>query len=45
MEGGHEWYRFMRGKRISDSENVKSLKMNGECITYNNEIKESIKEF
>ena len=33
MEGGRDWYRFMRGEGMSDCENVESLKVNGECIT------------
>ena len=40
MEGRREWYRFMRGESMSDSKNVKNLKVNGECITDKNEIKE-----
>ena len=30
---------------MSDSENVESLKVNGECITDKNNIRKSIKEF
>ena len=45
LEGGRDWYRFMRGESMSDCQNVKSLKVNGECITDKNEIRESIKEF
>ena len=33
MEGGGEWYRFMREERMLDSEDVKVLKVNGECVT------------
>ena len=37
MEGGHDWYRFMRGEGMSDSEHVESLKVNGACISDKNE--------
>ena len=45
LEGGHEWYRFLRGERMSGSENVESLKVNGEKITDKEKMKESVKEF
>ena len=36
MEGGRDWYRFMREESMSDCENVESWKVNGECITDKN---------
>ncbi|MPC31567.1 hypothetical protein E2C01_024861 [Portunus trituberculatus] len=45
MEGGREWYKFMRGENISEKIGVKSLKVNGEVITEKNEIREAIGQF
>ena len=42
IEGGREWYKFLRGENMSEGENVESLKMNGEVITEKEKIKESI---
>ena len=33
LEGGREWYRFMRGESMIESEDVKVLKVNDECVT------------
>ncbi len=32
LEGGREWYKFLRGESISDSENVECLKVNDEAL-------------
>ena len=45
LEGGHEWYRFLRGEVMTDSENVKNLRVNGECVSDKRRIKGAIKEF
>ena len=45
LEGGREWYRFLRGEKMPDSENVESLKVNGELVTDKEKICECIKEF
>ena len=45
MEGGREWYRFLRGENASDSENVESLKVNGEIVTDRERMREAIGEF
>ena len=45
LEGGREWYRFMRGEQMAERENVESLKVNGECITEKEKMKEAVKEF
>ena len=45
VECSRELNRFMKGDIMSDSENVKSLKVSGECVTDKNNITESIKEF
>ncbi|XP_050718462.1 uncharacterized protein LOC126999703 [Eriocheir sinensis] len=45
LDGGREWYRFLRDERMSDSENVESLKVNGEKITDKEKMRESIREF
>ena len=44
MEGGREWYRFLRGEGMPDSENVESLKVNGAVVTDKEEIRR-VKEF
>ena len=33
MEGGCEWYKFLRGENMSSSAGVESLKVNGEVVT------------
>lgn len=33
LEGGCEWDRFQRGERMSDNDNLESLKVNDELIT------------
>ena len=45
MEGGREWYRFLRGEGMPDSENVESLKVNGAVVTDKEEMRRAIKEF
>ena len=45
VEGGREWYRFLRGEQMSDREDVESLKVNGVCVTDKQEMKVAIKEF
>ena len=45
VEGGREWYRFLRGERMPDSENVESLKVNGALVTEKEDIRRVVKEF
>ena len=45
LEGGREWYRFMRGEQMSDGEKLESLKVNGVCVTDKERMKDAIKEF
>ena len=45
MQGCREWYKFLRGERMSDSESVESFKVNGEVVTDKEKMKECIKEF
>ena len=45
MEGGREWYRFMRGESMTENGDVKVLKVNGECITDEKRMKDAIKQF
>ncbi|MPC57923.1 hypothetical protein E2C01_051915 [Portunus trituberculatus] len=33
VEGGREWYRFLRGEGLPDSENEESLRVNGALVT------------
>lgn len=45
MEGGCEWYRFLGGEEMQDHENVESLTVNGEYMTDEDKIRESIENF
>ena len=45
LEGGREWYRFMRGESMTESEDVKTLIVNGVCVTDEKEIQEAVKMF
>ncbi|MPD06667.1 hypothetical protein E2C01_102491 [Portunus trituberculatus] len=45
MEGGREWYKFMKGENMSENFDVWSLKVNGEVITEKNKIREAIRQF
>ena len=45
LQGGREWYRFMRGESINENEDVQTLKVNEECVTDERIIKEAVKEF
>ena len=45
VEGGQEWYRFLRGEQFSDGGGVESLKVNGELVTDKKKMKECIKDF
>ena len=33
LEGGREWYRFLRGEGMPDRESVEGLRVNGEYVT------------
>ena len=45
VQGGREWYRFLRGEGMSDSENVESLRVNGALVTHKEEMRKAVKEF
>ena len=45
LEGGREWYIFLRGERMNETKDVKGLRVNGEWVTDEKEIKESVKKF
>ncbi|XP_063857805.1 uncharacterized protein LOC135099405 isoform X1 [Scylla paramamosain] len=45
MEGGREWYKFMRGENMSGSVGVERLKVEGVVITEKDGIREAIKGF
>ena len=45
MEGGREWYKFLRGENVSDSVGVESLKVNGEVVTEKEGMREAIRQF
>ena len=45
MEGGREWYKFLRGENMSSNAGVESLKVNGEVITEKEGMREAIKQF
>ena len=45
VEGGREWYRFLRGEGMSVSENVESLRVNGAVVTDKEEMRKAVKEF
>ncbi|MPC24152.1 hypothetical protein E2C01_017228 [Portunus trituberculatus] len=45
VEGGQEWYRFLRGEGMPDSENVESLRVNGALVTDKEDMRRVIKEF
>ena len=45
LQGGREWYRFMRGENITESEGVKDLKVNDRYVSDEEEMKEAVKMF
>ena len=45
LQGGREWYRFMRGESVTENEDVKALKVNDEYVTDEEEMKEAVKMF
>ncbi|MPC63693.1 hypothetical protein E2C01_057795 [Portunus trituberculatus] len=45
VEGRREWYRFLRGEGMPDSENVESLRVNGALVTDKEDMRRVIKEF
>lgn len=45
LEGGHEWYSFLRRNRMRNSENAECLKVNDEIIPDKMKLKESVKAF
>lgn len=45
LEGGRKLYRFFRGEGMMDDAKVESLRVHGECVTDEEKIRESFKEF
>ncbi|MPC58796.1 hypothetical protein E2C01_052805 [Portunus trituberculatus] len=45
VEGGREWYRFLRGKGMHDNENVESLRMIRALVTDKEDMRRVIEEF
>ena len=45
LEGGREWYRFLRGESVNETEQVECLSVNNELVTDVEKMKECIKNF